>query len=103
MPKAKGKVIEGRLVRVFLFARKSPLSGARPVMWQVEGFTKDDALSRLCEVEHWVERSAWEFIDELDPEHDIGALGRKLHMGENGTPRLTTIAGIVRPVFRKLH
>jgi len=98
---AKGRVIDGRLVRVFLFARKSPLSGNRPVLWQVEGFDKDDALRRLCEVEHWIDRKAWEFIEELDPEHDVGAMGRKLPIGANGAPQLAIIAGLVRPIFRK--
>jgi hypothetical protein len=86
-------LIDGKMVRIFLFARKSPLSG-HPVLWQVEGFDKDHALGRLCEVEHWIARREWNYIEELDPEHDVGAMGRKLPLLPNGA--------IVRPLFSRL-
>lgn len=95
---SSARIIEGKTVRVFLFARKSSLDGAA-VIYQVEGFTKDDALTRLCRAEHWVARSEWNFIEELDPEHDVGALGRKLYIAPDGVT-LTAIAGIVRGLFR---
>ena len=87
-------LIDGKLVRVFLFARKSPLS-AHPVLWQVEGFDTDHALSRLCEAEHWIARREWHLIEELDPEHDVGPLGRKLPMIPAGA--------ILRPMFSRLR
>lgn len=75
--------IDGKTVRAFLFARKSALDG-RPVVWQVEGFSKDHALERLCNVEHWIARREWDFIEELDAEHDVGAMGRKLPLLPSG-------------------
>lgn len=83
-------MIDGKPVRVFLFGRKSHIDG-RPVLYQVEGFDKDHALRRLCEVEHWIEKREWDFIDELDPEHDVGAMGRKLPLLPQGV--------IARPIF----
>lgn len=89
MPRRKGKkmlpqkpdrsrlIIDGKIVRIFLFMRKSFLS-KHPVLWQVEGFDKDHALSRLSAQEHWIARKEWNFIEELDPEHDVGAMGRRL-------------------------
>lgn len=88
----KPLVIDGRVVRCFLFARKSPLGG-HPVFWQVEGFDVDHALSRLCEQENWIARSEWELVEELDPEHDVGALGRKLPMLPHGA---------IIPTFRSI-
>lgn len=93
MPQNNRLVIDGRVVRVFLFARKSPLSG-HPVMWQVEGFDKDHALTRLCETEHWIARGEWHYIEELDAEHDVGACGRKLPLIPAGA--------ILQPLFSRL-
>jgi hypothetical protein len=86
--------IDGREVRIFLFARKSPLSG-HPILWQVEGFDIDHALTRLCETEHWIARGEWHFIEELDSEHDVGVAGRKLP--------LLHAASIIRPLFSRVR
>lgn len=91
--------IDGKEVRYFLFARYSRvvLPGSIPVdrkerahvlqmseqprflvNVQVEAFGKDHALTRLVEAYPQVERRDWEFIDELEARHDIGAMGTKL-------------------------
>lgn len=92
LPDKSRLFIDGKIVRSFLFARKSPLSG-HPVIWQVEGFNKDHALTRLCEVEHWISRSDWHFIEELDAEHDVGRMGRQLPMLPKGA--------MLRPIFSR--
>ena len=91
--------IDGKEVRYYLFARYSRvvLPGAIPVdrkerahvlnmseqqrflvNVQVEAFSKDHALTRLCEAWPQVARADWEFVDELDASHDIGMMGTKL-------------------------
>lgn len=91
--------IDGKEIRNFLFARYSRvmLPGCIPVdrkerarvldmsdqqrfivNVQVEAFGKDHALTRLMESFPMIARSDWEFIDELLPEHDVGAMGTKL-------------------------
>jgi hypothetical protein len=68
--------IDGKAVRIFLFARRSELSD-HPVLAQVEAFNKDHAIQRLVEYSSFATRH-WDFIEELDPEHDVGKMGFKL-------------------------
>lgn len=79
-------MIDGKPVRKFLFSRMSRVmySGCIPtddgrkfiVMAQVEAFNVDHALDRLQnDLFPMIPRKDWELIEELDPEHDVGALG----------------------------
>lgn len=79
-------MIDGKPVRKFLFSRLSrimypgciPTDDGRKfiVMAQVEAFNVDHALDRLQnEIFPIVPRKDWELMEELDPEHDVGALG----------------------------
>lgn len=98
MKKKSPRVVEGKPVRVFLFARMSRLAvnGCIPVdrsqrarvlnrderrfivMAQVEGFSVDHALNRLQnEIFPNIQRRDWELLEELDPEHTVGKLGSK--------------------------
>jgi hypothetical protein len=72
--------IDGKAVRAWLVAHViKNVDGTRSVECvQVEAFGKDHAIKRLREAYPMVESRAWEFLEELDPEHDVGALGRKL-------------------------
>lgn len=91
--------IDGKEIRNFLFCRYSRvvLPGSIPVdrkerasvlqqseqprflvNVQVEAFSKDHAIARLMAAFPQVERRDWEFLDELDASHDIGAMGQKL-------------------------
>lgn len=92
-------ILDGKAVRVFLFARYSRvvLPGAIPVdtrerrvvlnmseqkrylvLAQVEAFDKDHAMRRLTEeLFPNIARGDWEFLEELDPEHDVGKMGSK--------------------------
>lgn len=83
---SKNLMIDGKLVRKFLFSRMSRLmvSGCIPtddgrkfiVMAQVEAFNVDHAIERLQnELFPMIPKKDWELIEELDPEHDVGALG----------------------------
>lgn len=49
-----------------------------PVPVSVDAISKDHAIERLRE--KWPEIPAldWDFLEELDPEHDLGALGEHL-------------------------
>lgn len=68
-------MIDGKPVRCWLFARMSKLS-PHPVLKSVEGFTLDHAFNRLQnEIAPGFARSDWQMLEELDPEHSLGALG----------------------------
>jgi hypothetical protein len=69
--------IDGKPVRKYLFGRKSFLDG-RTVLCAVEAFDKDHALARLSEAWPFILKMEWDFLDELDPEHFMGAMGTDL-------------------------
>lgn len=75
-----GHMIDGKMVRKWLFAHliKSLDGSKHPELVQVEGFSVDHALARLLEYYPMVPRGKWELIEELDAEHEVGALGRTL-------------------------
>lgn len=80
-------LLDGKPVYSFLFARVVTLPSGRrdvPMTYQVEGFDKDHAYKRLLENEPGVPRREFEFIDALEPEHDVGYLGKKLPMFPHG-------------------
>lgn len=87
----KQLMIDGKPVRSFLFsALTRVLRVGQPsfrMNVQVEGFDKDHAYRRACE--RWPFLT-WEFIEELDAEHDIGMLGEKLPLNP------LTVRGSVR-------
>jgi hypothetical protein len=76
-------LIDGRIVRKWLFVRESPID-RRPVLVAVEAFDLDHALTRLREKFHWVEKRAWHMVEELDAEHFVGALGEDLPLVPKG-------------------
>lgn len=79
---------DGKPIRIFLFARLSrvAMKGCIPtndgrryiVNAQVEATSVDHALNRLQNnLFPMIPRKDWDLITELDPEHDIGALGSR--------------------------
>lgn len=89
-PSQKPKyLIDGKPVFSYLFAHVVIMPDGRriPNTIQVEGFSKDHAWKRV--VENWpnVPRSKIEFIDYLEPEHDVGYLGEKLPLFPNGVAK----------------
>lgn len=64
-------------IKKFLFVRESYLD-RRPVYVSVECFDKDHAITRLAEKYPYVESRHWHYLEELDPEHFLGALGEDL-------------------------
>lgn len=49
-----------------------------PVPVSVEAISKDHAIERLKEKWPEIDSLDWDFIEELDPEHDLGMLGDSL-------------------------
>lgn len=49
-------------------------------LFQVEAFNLDDAWKRLKKAKPQIKPDALEFIDALEPEHDVGYLGEKIDM-----------------------
>jgi hypothetical protein len=78
-----------RTIRKYLFVRESYLD-KRPCYVSVEAHDRDHAILRLREKYPFVEKMDWHYLDELDPEHFLGALGEDLPLLEK-----TRIAGIV--------
>lgn len=76
------------LYKRFLFARVPSgviVPGGPPaVLVSVDASTKDKALDRLHDrFGHVVPRSAWDFLEELDPEeHSLGRLGEHIEFAE---------------------
>lgn len=64
-------------IRRFLFCRYSALTRCNHLI-EVEALSKEHALQRLAERISYVPREAWEFLDELQPEHVLGPLGETL-------------------------
>lgn len=86
--------IDGKLVRNYLFAYlvTNIGDGSRvPAMVQVEAFDKDHAMTRLLLAYPRVPRKAWHFIEELDPEHDVGKLGARLPLHPNAVKSDSTV------------
>jgi hypothetical protein len=81
-----GYLIDGKAVRKFLFARRSKQSDHLE-MAQVEAHDKDHAVRRLAECYPHYDAREWEFIEELDPEHEIGMLGKTWPLGRIFVPR----------------
>lgn len=61
------------MIHKYLFTRKGFDGRPRPVT--VEGVDKDHALQRLIAEYPWTHIMDWDFIDELDPDHFVGAFG----------------------------
>jgi len=75
MPQNDRLMIDGKIVRKYLFARMSKFS-PHPVLAQVEAFNVDHALNRLQnDIFPGIPSAEWNLIDELDAEHEVGALG----------------------------
>ena len=82
-----------KLIHKYLFVRESYLD-RRPVYVTVECFDKDHAISRLVETYPFVESRDWHYLEELDPEHFLGALGVDLPLHEK-TPIATEISKLI--------
>lgn len=78
--------IDGKEVKKYLFGRKSYLDG-RPVFCAVEAFSKDHAIERLVETWSFTSASDWDFMEELDVTHFMGALGTDLPLPIPGASR----------------
>lgn len=74
------------IIRKFLFIRASKILNRMPngtlqrlpVPVSVDAISKDHAIERLKEKWPEIDSMDWDFLEELDPEHDIGALGDHL-------------------------
>jgi len=82
-----------KLIHKFLFVRASYLD-KRPVYVSVDAFGKDHAVARLLEKFPYVESKDWDFLEELDYEHFLGALGVDLPLHEK-TPIATEISKLI--------
>ena len=49
-----------------------------PVTVAVEAISKDHAVERLVEKWPTIDKMDWDFLEELDPDHDLGMLGETL-------------------------
>lgn len=67
--------------RKYLFARMSRIS-PHPVYVEVEAYDKDHAVKRLVNAYPYTDRTDWDFLDELDPDHFIGRMGAALPLNE---------------------
>lgn len=85
-------ILDGKPVFGFLFAHIVVMPNGRriPHMFQVDGFDKDHAWKRLCAAKPNIPPRKIEFLDYLEPEHDVGYLGEKL-------PLFPAVAGPMRP------
>lgn len=72
--------IDGKFVYSYLWAHPVvSADGSRHLeVWQVEGFDVDHCLKRLQENMPQIPKSKWHLIEMLDPEHDVGRIGKKL-------------------------
>jgi hypothetical protein len=70
--------IDGKIVRCWLFAHVVTSTDGKkfPQLAQVQAFTLDHAVKRLQELYPMIPKHKWEMLEELDPEHDVGAMGR---------------------------
>lgn len=72
--------IDGKLVRSWLFARKGVSLATGDdfhELHQVEAFNLDHAWKRMTEeICKGFPRASMEMLEELDPEHFVGAMGR---------------------------
>lgn len=75
--------IDGKRVRKFLFMRYINIVRQNHVV-EVHAFTKDHAADRLETHFPHVNRHAWDFIQELEPEHFLGKLGETLPLLPHG-------------------
>lgn len=78
-------IVDGKVVRIWLFCHviKNDDGTNTTELVQVEAFAIDHAIKRLREAYPGVPSAKWGIIQELDPEHDVGALGRKLPLLPN--------------------
>ncbi len=73
-------------IKKYLFIRASQILNRMadgsmqrfPVTVAVEAISKDHAIERLVEKWPTVDKMEWDFLEELDPEHDLGMLGETL-------------------------
>lgn len=73
-------------VRKFLFIRASRILNTMPdgslqrmnVPVCVEAISKDHAIERLVEKWPTIGKMDWDFLEELDPMHDLGMMGETL-------------------------
>lgn len=67
------------MIRKYLFMALTATADAsgkrREIVASVEAMTKDGAVSRLVREFPFTNVSDWDFIQELDPEHFVGAMG----------------------------
>lgn len=69
--------IDGKPVRRFLFARWVVITQTT-LLTEVEAFTLDHAIKRLCDEYPHIEKRQWDFIDVLAPGHFVGKMGLTL-------------------------
>lgn len=69
--------MENPKVRKFLFMRYSFIEN-RNIPVCVEALNKDHAIARLLQEYLWTTNSDWDFVEELDPQHFLGKLGKTL-------------------------
>lgn len=75
--------IDGKPVKKYLFIRQIRIAlqnSPSAQCFEVHAFNKDHAIERLLEHVRGSERRDWEFMDELGPDHFVGALGEVLYM-----------------------
>lgn len=73
----KNLMIDGKAVRKFLFSRWIVLTQSYFLI-DVEAFDKDHAIKRLRDAFPHIEKREWDYLDELDPEHFVGKMGKSL-------------------------
>lgn len=66
-------------IKKLLFARRSRVSD-HPVFVCVECFNKDNALDRLVTCFPYTDRDDWDYLEELDPDSEMGPMGDQLRM-----------------------
>ena len=67
--------------RKFLFARWNAILN-HTMVCSVEAYDKDHAMLALRVEYPHVDATAWDFVDEIEPEHFVGAMGRDIPLTE---------------------
>lgn len=83
MPNEKPKLIDGKEVRKFLYARWLRMLN-RPQVIEVEAFNKDHAIARILEKFPGTDVYDWDFIQELEMRHMVGRVGETLPLNPQG-------------------
>lgn len=74
------KKIESR-ARKFLFTRWNVILQDQMIV-SVEAYDKDHAVLTLRAEYPHVDAMEWDFVDEIEPEHFVGAMGRDIPLTE---------------------